>query len=77
MNTSAFKIATFPHCTFEFDGHEFTSMLPGYMDGTMAPYFYIAYRAKRGDEAAIAVATATKLYIADKDGVAYVDYRRP
>lgn len=60
--------------TFEFDGQEF----PGNwrtMPSEQVPFFDIAYRAKRGDEAAIAVAKACRLYIADVDGKTYIDCR--
>lgn len=64
-----------PLARFEFDSRTFSCVNPGSMNIPMAPYFDIAYRSRRGDEAAIAVAKAIQLYITDIDGATYVDYR--
>lgn len=59
---------------FQFDGHEFLGDWKK-MPVEQAPFFDIAYRARRGDASAIAVANACGLYIVDANGNLYVDYR--
>ena len=65
----------YPHLpTFDFDGHKFPGMWKT-MPKEQAFEFYLAYQAKRGDEAAIAVAVACGLQIFDIDNQLYFDCR--
>lgn len=58
--------------TFRFDGHEFAGGNWGNMPIELAPLFDLAYRARRGDEAAIAVIKSANVYLTDIAGNVYV-----
>lgn len=58
--------------TFLFDGHEFVGGNWGSMPGEWASIFDLAYRARRGDEAAIAVVNAVGIQLADINGTVYI-----
>ena len=58
--------------TFHFDGHEFAGGVWGNMPASMASIFDLAYRARRGDEAAIAVIEACGLHLTDIAGNVYI-----
>ena len=57
--------------TFHFDGHEFAGNW-GTMPTELAPLFDLAYRARRGDEAAIAVIRAAAIHLTDVAGNVYI-----
>ncbi len=58
--------------TFQFDGHEFAGGNWGTMPTELAPLYDLAYRARRGDEAAIAVVKAANVYLTDISGNVYI-----
>lgn len=57
--------------TFHFDGHEFAGNW-GTMPTELAPLFDLGYRARRGDEAAIAVIKAANVCLTDITGNVYI-----
>jgi len=62
---------SFNEITFEFDERKFRGQNWGNMPALSVAFFYLAYRARRGDEAAIAVLNAAQITIRDVDGVDY------
>ncbi len=58
--------------TFHFDGHEFAGGVWGNMPTNMVTIFDLAYRARRGDEAAIAVIKSANIHLADIAGNVYI-----
>lgn len=58
--------------TFHFDGHEFAGGVWGNMPTSLVSIFDLAYRARRGDEAALAVIEACGLHLTDIDGNVYI-----
>ena len=58
--------------TFLFDGHEFIGGNWGSMPAEWASIFDLAYRARRGDESAIAVIQAANIRLTDINGEVYI-----
>ena len=72
LPTGQYSTITIQPNTFHFDGHEFAGGNWGTMPTELAPLFDLAYRARRGDEAAIAVIKAANVYLTDIAGNVYI-----
>lgn len=72
LPTGQYSTITIQPNTFHFDGHEFAGGVWGNMPTSMATIFDLAYRARRGDEAAIAVIKAANVYLTDIAGNVYI-----
>lgn len=70
--TGQYSTITIQPNTFLFDGHEFVGGNWGNMPVELAPLFDLAYRARRGDEAAIAVIKSANIHLADIAGNVYI-----
>ena len=70
--TGQYSALTIQPNTFHFDGHEFVGGNWGTMPTELATLFDLAYRARRGDEAAIEVIRAANVYLTDIAGNVYI-----